>query len=310
MDEVFAHIVFADYGGEIVRREPFALEAIVAEGVKGVRVRLPMTGAEAMASQVDMAAALRCVVRALEDMATEIVLPPEGFAAAVAEMVSSMAVARSTDVLPFLLPRAMKKALAAVGKEQMRCEVAVLCGEVDLAECVLEQICHDTNFLTVVVQGKEKPRLRSAAARIYTETGLEAVLTDDVKQALARADVVVHTSPPEATYVEMYRRAAISLDLSGSRGMTAVLLARRVDVLAADGLYASLGRTTFPQEVLVPVLYGKSEAFARLVREEYSADLAAEVRADLARLRVTVSAYAQAGRALSVAGLMRQRMTQ
>ena len=311
MDGVFAHVVFADYGGDLVRRAPFAAEAVVVEGVRGLRVRLPLTGAEAVADVVRTTAAIGRVADALQAMGVEVALWPEGFEGMAAEAVAArgIALARRADAWPFLLPRAVKKALAALGKEAARCEIAVMGADADLLVCVLEEVCHEVNFLTVVTQGEGgDSRLTAAVERIYEETGLEIVTTNDVRQALARADVVVHVSPPENGYATAYRHEAICFDLSGSRGMTAALLARRADMLAADGLYASLGRTTFPQDVLALVLYGKSAAFARMVCAGYHAAVAQEVRADLARLRVTVAAYAQAGRALSVAGLARQRM--
>jgi len=304
MDGIFAHIVFADYGGETIRRIPFLLEKINPEGVCGYQARLPITGAEATGNKTEADIVIRRAMAALASMDVSIVLPPEGFHT----VDSPLAVARGTDVLPFFLPRAIKKALVAVGHNFALCEITVLCGDSVLAARVLEQLSHEASFryITVVGTAETLDPLRAVTARIFTETGLNIALSEQTRHSVTRAHVVLHTTPPDASLTPLYRKNALCFDLSGSRGMTAALLARRGDMLAMDGLYASLGKTTFPQDVLALVLYGKSPAFARLVREGSSPALADAVRADIAKLRVTVSAYAQAGRALSVAALTRR----
>ena len=304
MNEIFAHIVFADYGGQTTRRAAFAAEPVTAEGVKGFLVRLPITGAEAAGDKVGAVGMLQRALDALANQGVDIVLQPEGLAADV----KGMAVARGADIMPFLLPRAAKKALAAIGKEFARCEIAVLCEDATVAAQVLGEMGPMANFMTLAGAHDRLDALRETAAGIYRETGLEAVLSEDMRQAVSRADVVIHTAPPQSAYANLYKRGCVSLDLSGSRGMTASLLARRPDITAADGLYVSMGKTTFPQDVLALALYGKSDACARLVREGYTPETAVLVRRDLAQLRVTVAAFAQAGRALSMSGLARRAM--
>ena len=305
MESIFAHMVFADFGGEAIRRAPFATERIVVENVRGYRVRLPVTGAEAANGRPAAEAAVRRAMSALASMDVSVALPPEGFAACAEGF---LPLARGTDTLPFLLPRAVKKALSAIGRELPQCEFAVLCDDTALSVRVLERLSREAGirFLSAVGGAEALEPLREATARMYRETGLNIVLSEQRRQALARADVVIHTAPPSADFTALYRKNAVCLDLSGSRGMTAALLARRGDVLAADGLYASLGKTTLPHDVLSLVLYGKSAAFARLVREGGGTAAEEEAHADIRALRVSVAAYMQAGRALSVAALARR----
>jgi len=307
MNSIFAHMVFADFGGETIRRTPFSSERICTEGVCGYRIRLPITGTEATSDISTAETYIRHTITTLATMDVSVILPPEGFGNSI-EAENPLTVTSGTDIVPFLLPRAIKKALTAIGQELSLSEIAVVGGNSTLTLRVLEQLSHEPGlrFLSAIGCKNALAALRSAAANIYTETGLNIALSERLRQTLSRADVIIHTTPPKTAFTALYRKNAICFDLSGSRGMTAALLTRRADMLAVDGIYASLGKTTFPQDVLSLVLYGKSPAFAQLVREGHTPALAAQVRADISALRVTVSAYAQAGRALSVAALSRR----
>ena len=295
MKELFAHILYAE------NADASGMEVVFVEDIPGLRVRLPITGTEASVNRAAAEEQLRRALDALAERQIEIALLPDGLTADM----HGIAEARAADVLPFLLPRALHKALQAIGKHPARAEIALFCENTASAERVLIELSLQASFVTLVGDAAALEAMQPAAGRVFRNTGLQAVMTENAATALARAEAVLHTAPPSKHYTHHYRKDCVRIDLSGCRAMTAALLARRGDMLAADGLYASLGKTTFLPDALALVLYGKSPAFAQLARRDADADADA-VRAELQRLRVTVVAFAQAGRALSVAGLMRR----
>ena len=274
----------------IDRYNPLVITDCSIAGEVGVNVLLPLTELESLANTER---AKKIIVRTMECLISEdveIVLPPSNISI---DRMKGISVADGTKLFPFLLCQAIKKWATLTQRDLRRCEAAIINDNFNLTNSILDHICSELNFLTIVDLNDDKDRLSDKADRIFDDTGLNIIVRGKNKLALKTADIVINTS--SADFDTAYKRKAIVFDLSGDIERRKHLLVRRPDIQLFDGLVVNYKNTAIPLAMFEMALYLKNRHFRNITINGYNPETGLALSRVIKRLGLGVYSFTQLG---------------
>jgi len=252
-------------------------------GENGLSVLLPLTSAEAKEDKSRAEKILQRTVSSLCNDGIEIFKLPNGFEKT---CITNAFVADGTHLFPFLLCHALKIWEESTRRSLRRCEAVVVHNTLSQTESILNHICDDLNFVTVLDLKGEIDELNFIADKIFDETGLNVVIRSTNKAALRSADIAIQTSTDD--FDTAYKRNALVFDLSGNIKRSRELRTRRQDISVVDSLKLKYKHTIVDLISFEMALYAKSRSFRQIVAYGYDADSGEELRRYIKRLGLGV----------------------
>jgi len=158
-------------------------------------------------------------------------------------------------------------------------------------ECILNHICNDLNFVTVLDMHDDREMLLNIADKIFDDTGLNVVIRSMNKAALRTADIVVLTTSDE--FDTAYKRNALVFDLTSNNKRRSELAARRLDVFVVDSLLLSHKNNKIKLQLFEMALYAKNHSFRQIVANGYDEENGEDVRRYIKRLGLGVVSLLQ-----------------
>lgn len=210
-------------------------ERIDILGQTGNLVTLPMKTVDAVHFHEEASRLLRLAVDELRDSGLMIVLPPPS----IGFYPDGVRIATGQTLFPFFACRAAEKASEIKAKKFRRCKCVIIDSGKRLTLPLINSLYHRVNFLTIVTQDYET--YAEVADDIIYETGLGIRITEDARNAVSEADIIITTTPLSPSFDYTYKSDSILFDASGA-GAVARLARKRSDMLVVDGIRLG-GRT-------------------------------------------------------------------
>ena len=281
----------------VCRFNPFKAEEMQILGEAGYLIRLPLLPADVTADPEKTAQVMRRTLAYLQDVNIQIAVLPDELGDMARREVR---VADGRLLFPFFAMQAVQKTLKGLGKDIRDCEFAILNGNDDLTENIIDSLYGGINFMTVVT-GNPPDRLLDQADAAFDETGLDIAFTANAKTVARMADVVFNASTTNDKLDYSFKRGCVYFDLCGRPEARATLALRRPDMLVIDGLRLSWRNEYMPLPFLELGLFIKSRDYRHLAAKAYHPGIAANVARLLEYLHITVSGFYQGDELLTTA---------
>ena len=269
---------------------PLVITECAIAGEVGVKVLLPLTKNESI---TDMARTRKIISRTIENLKTnevEIILPPDNV---MVERKNGISVADGTNLFPFFICQAIQKWAMAARRDLRRCEAVIINAQYRVTESVLDHICNNLNFVTVMNLDGDRTLVSDKADRIFDETGLNVVVRGKNKAVLKTADIIINTASSD--FDTAYKRGAVVFDLSGDIERRKTLITRRPDVSVIDGLILNYKNTSIPLTFFELALYLKNRHFRYIVSKHYDTESGEMVQRDIKKMGLSVASFTRLG---------------
>jgi len=279
----------------IDRYNPLAISECAVAGELGVKVLLPVTERESLADRERTRKIIFRAMNSLKLSDVEIIMPPVNIEI---EQSNGVMVADGTRLFPFFMCQAIKKWARENRRDLRFCEAAVINGRIEHTESVLDHICEELNFLTVVDLNDDRDRLLDKADRIFDDTGLNVVVRGKNKAVLKTADIIINTSSVD--FDTAYKRGAVVFDLSGDVERRRHLIDRRPDVMVVDGLLINYKNSGIPLALFEMAVYLKNRNFRNIILKGYDWETGAAVFRFIGRMGLDIFSFMQMGKIVRV----------
>ena len=284
----------------IDRYNPLVITECAIAGERGVKVLLPLTENESL---VDVERTKKIILRAMDSLRAndvEIVLPPENI---IIEQRNGVSVATGRRLFSFFMCKAIQRWSNLARRDLKRCETVIINDNLELTESILDHICENLNFVTVMDLSGDKEWIMEKADKIFDDTGLNIVVRGKNKAALKTADVVINTSISE--FDTAYKRGAVVFDLSADIERRRNLIERRPDILVIDGLVLNYKNTAIPLTMFELALYLKNRHFRNIVMKGYDMETGAALCRAIKRMELDIYSFTQVGKIIRNGEIMK-----
>jgi len=167
----------------------------------------------------------------------------------------------------FFIKSCLSKFEKLMPKKIIDCEIVILDGNKFLSELVINNICLDINFLSVLTKRPES--YLELEKEIFAESGLNIRVLDYNKKFIKNADVIINTGLLE-NFEYAIKSHGIYIDLNNNKNYLRELKNKRPDVLCIDQANLNLycEENLFDIKILEMILYCSCNEFKRLVNKK------------------------------------------
>ncbi len=276
----------------VKKYNPFTVSGMKIAGEWGYNVKLPITAYDAKENYDKTIQLLENTISALKDYNVEIILPPKNLPYVPREV----RLADGISLYPFLLKRALYRLLGK-SKALSGMDVVIMGKDSQSLRTAIENLCGETNFLTVLVRDEDANKYGLLADEIFKSTGLEIHVTKNPR-AVKDGDIVINLWYEGADLAFLLKKGCIFFDLSGNIEALKEKIRKRGDVLFIDSWDIVYKGSQMTLQTFEMAFFLKNIHYRKLIRDGYEKESVEELNNFFQSSQIEIESFLRLNKAI------------